>query len=241
MYKHLIFIVFILIVSCSPREERQPLKTLNVKSEGSLAVEPDMASFSLRASCVDRDIKAAKRCLVETTNTLNKQLKEIGIPSEDLASTALNMEKQYTWNRNSRVFEGYNVSTELFIKVTNIRLLEKLYTQLIENPKISLYGLSYGHSQMDSLKDEAYSQALKNAGRTANKIASGLPGDIHLDILQVGNVKFQSSAPSSRYGGAVEEIQTEARDMMANSAPIAINNGMINVKATLYVEYLLTD
>lgn len=226
--------ILLVLLSCSNsntlKEENNKYKTIMLKTEGFIETVPDMASFSIRLECLDKNIKVSKQCLIGKSNELMQKLLRYGIDSNDILTTTVSLYKSYEWNRNTRTFIGYQASTSLNVRVKNLDNLDIVYTDLIDNQNLSLGGLTYSHSKLDSLKNEAYLEALSNANKTAEVILSELP-EKKKEVIKISNVKISSTEFKREYAA------TEAEDDIYES--INISYGAISVNASLYVEYLI--
>ena len=226
----------ILLMGCQNNapNERLKFKTIMVKSYGQIETLPDQAAFHINLNCLENSVKLSKKCLVDKSNELNSQLISFGINKDDILTTSVNMTKSYTWAKNTRVFQGYNSSTMMFVTVRDIDKLDEIYSELLENRNLDLGGLSYSHSKIDSLKNEAYVDALKKANILTDKLLIELP-ESDKEILKIGNVEISTSLPeSNRPKDAINEemIETSAQNQSIN-----ISKGTVIVNSTLYVEY----
>lgn len=210
-------------------------KTIMIESQGKVEILPDEATFYINLSCLDKAITTSKQCLVDKSNKLIDQLKAFGIKKEDIQTTSVDLQKSYTWTNNSQVFEGYRSTTVVHVKMRNINKLDEVYTALLDNQNLELSGLSYSHSQMDSLKNEAYVLALRKSGVLADKLLAELP-EKNKEILKIGNVQISSTSPQPLMMANAEK-RMESQSFDAGS--VAISKGMIEVNATLYVEYMI--
>jgi uncharacterized protein YggE len=145
------------------------------------------------------------------------------------------MNKSYAWRNNSSVFEGYRSSTTVFVTVRNIEKLDEIYTELLENRNLDLGGLSYSHSRLDSLKNEAYVNALEKSGILTDILLGKLP-ESKKEILKIGNVEISASMPEANESKYEAEFDMEEVAVSKNKS-IAISKGTVRVTATLFVEY----
>lgn len=223
----------LLLVSCqnSSTVEHSKFKTIMIKSVGEVETLPDMATFHIDLNCLDKSIKTSKKCLVDKSNELHNKLQSLGISKDDILTTSVDMNKSYTWRSNSRIFE----STTIFITVRDIEKLDEIYTELLENRNLDLGGLNYTHSRIDSLKNEAYINALEKSGILTDRLLEKLP-ESKKEILKIGNIEISTSLPEtkeSRFGEDYEMVVTED----SKNKSIVISKGTVRVTATLYVEY----
>lgn len=206
-----------------------------LKSFGEVETLPNMATFYINLDCLDKSIKASKKCLVDKSNELHQKVQSFGIQEEDILTTSVTMDKSYRWTNSSRVFEGYRSSTTMFITVRDIDKLDDIYTELLGNRNLELGGLSYSHSQLDSLKNEAYVIALEKSGILSDKLLLQIP-ETKKEILKIGNIEITASSPNAIQ--AENDVEYEmTQSISVRNKSIAISKGTIKVTATLYVEY----
>jgi len=223
-----------LMISCQRSTGPDPsFKTIMIRSVGEVETVPDEATFHISLNCLEPSVKAAKNCLVAKSNELIDKLRSLGIQKDDILTTSVNLDRSYTWRNNSNVFEGYRSSTSIIVTIKNMESLDEVYTELLENRNLELGGLSYSHSKIDSLENEAYAQALKKSGVLADKLLTTLPED-KKEVLKIGNVEITSSVPEGR--GAAKTVAME-QDGMAGNQFMRINTGTVKINATLFVEY----
>lgn len=230
-----IMLTVLVLVGCQDNSSQGNFKTIMIRSAGEVETLPDMASFQINLSCLKKTISDAKTCLVDKSESLHAQLLDFGIAEKDILTSSVNMNKSYTYERSSRVFQGYQGSTRISIKIRDLDQLDEIYSALLENANLELSGLNYTHSKMDSLRNEAHANALKNAGMTADRLLAELP-ESKKEVLKLGNVQISSSVPkanAARFATADFESNATA------SNQIVISKGTITVNATLFVEYLI--
>lgn len=222
------------IIGCQRTVSGDPsFKTIMIKSVGEIETVPDQATFNVNLDCLDRSVKASKDCLVLKSNELIKKLQSFGVKKEDILTTSVTLDKSYSWRNNSNVFEGYRSATSVIVTVKNIEMLDEIYTELLENRNLELGGLSYEHSKIDSLKNEAYVRALKKSEILADKLLEKLPEN-DKEVLKIGNVEINASLPKTR-GWLSDGVAAEVAPVANQS--IGINTGTVKIDATLYVEY----
>lgn len=237
MRKLIGIICFFTLVSCQSDEivQTQKFKTLMLKSVGEVETLPDMATFRISLECLDRSIHASKECLVEKSNELHGKLESFGIKKDDILTTSVRLNKSYTWRNNARVFEGYKSATTINVTVRSIEKLDEIYTDLLDNRNLDLGGLNYSHTKLDSLKNEAYINALEKSEILADRLLDKLP-ESQKEVLKIGNVEISASMP--QYVESNAEVIVEREEMIdSQHRSISIGKGTVNVKATLFVEY----
>ena len=236
--KYIIIIFSIItLVSCQKKtDNNSKFKTIMIKSFGNVETLPDIATFYISLSCMDKSVAESKECLVNKTNELTSKLTSFKIPSKDILTTSININKSYTWKNNSRVFEGYKSNTTVHVTLKKIELLDDVYTDLIGNKNITINGLQYSSSKIDSLQNEAYVNALKKSEILADKLLENLP-EKRKEVLKIGNIQISSSSPSSIEVDKNSNLRTSLEYKLKANKTISISNGAIKTNAILYVEY----
>ena len=104
--KRLFCLVLVLVITgCTNRDSMNstPFKTIMIKADSELETPPDVAAFSIQLKCLRSSTKASKTCLADQSQELKEQLLSYGIEENDLLTTSVNMNKQYSWRNNSRL------------------------------------------------------------------------------------------------------------------------------------------
>ncbi|MBS9463744.1 SIMPL domain-containing protein [Flagellimonas sp. 389] len=216
--------------------EPSKFKTIMIKSFGEVETPPDMATFHIDLSCLNKSIQTSKKCLVDKSNILHDRLLGFGIEKNDILTTSVAMNKSYTWRNNSNIFEGYRSSTSVFITVRNIEKLSEIYTELLENRNLDLGGLSYSHSKIDSLENAAYVKALEKSKILADRLLQELP-ESKKEILKIGNVEISGSMLEKNIFQPENEFGMAQQPNVLQEKSIAISKGILKMSATLYAEY----
>jgi uncharacterized protein YggE len=212
-------------------------KTMILSSSGEISTLPNEASITLNLQCMDKDIQQSKQCLLEKSEALNNLFKSYKIAPEDILTTSINQSKEYGWQNNSSVFQGYRSAVTISLKVRRLAILEELYPALLTNENVTIGNLAYSHSKLDSLSHEAYQKALTNANTLADKLVKkmGLSGK---EILRIANVVLPTVQEVNAASAVVRPESGMATDAAANSR-ITLNYGNVYLSRTLHVEYKL--
>ncbi|GAA4305260.1 hypothetical protein GCM10023183_19280 [Nibribacter koreensis] len=207
-----------------------------LSSSGEITTLPDEASLTLHLQCLDKDIKQSKQCLLEKSEALNTLFKTYKIAPEDILTTSINQSKEYGWQNNSNVFQGFRSSITMSLKVRRLAVLEELYPALLTNENVTIGNLAYSHSKLDSLSHEAYQKALANANALADKLVQKMDFS-DKEILSIANVELPAREEARGGAVAVQAESNMAAD--ASSNRITLNYGNVYLTRTLHVEYRL--
>jgi uncharacterized protein YggE len=226
----MLLLVVLLLFGCNTKDD---YKTILLKTTGYVETLPNEASILVQINCIDKNIEQAKNCLIEKASKLNTVLSNCGIQKQDILTTGINLNKSYVWRNNSNVFNGFNASTSMNIKIHDLNLLDNLYTKLLSNEQLTISSLSYSHNKIDSLNEIAYVKALENANRIADKILTQVPEKNKI-ITKVSNIEISESD---------NEIDNETKYKVAleYNAPgksnMEVNIGNMIVEQQLFVEF----
>ena len=231
-------IIALIFQSCNSGNqpvEKSGIKTMLIKSNGEVSVQPDEAMIIIHLECINKNIKIAKECLIDKSEKLNKSILDFGIKQEDILTTSINQSKEYRWINNSSIFVGYKSSMTTKLTIRDLKILEELYTELLLNENISVGNLSYSHSNIDSLNNVAYQKALENANNIADQLLLKMK-ESEKEIIRIGNMNLPSVQDNSVYGYD-KTANFEIKELGADKSRIRINSGTMYANKTLIVEY----
>ena len=236
-YAIFLFTVGFLVAHFANAQNTNNARTLHLKATGKVEVAPDKATFSINLECLEQSPIGSKNCLSEKSHKLHKGLREMGIEKEDIKTTSVNMYKSYKYEKGTRIFEGYKSSTTIIVTIRNLDILDEVYGKLLKNKDLTLNGLSYSHSDMETLKIKAHVLALRNANALADALLKELDVQ-HKEVITIGNVSYKTSVPRPLQK-TVETLMVADRNGSDSDQTIAISKGLITVYASLQVEYLI--
>jgi hypothetical protein len=176
MNKIILFgIVFsMMVLPATAMAENIPSPHLSVIGQGTVTVEPNMATFTVAISSKQRTAVEAKENADKAVGNLLSSLMADGIEKADIQSANLSIYPQYTYPKNGkRILSGYQGSRNVTITVNH---LDKLNTYL--NTALN-DGMNQVQNMVFSVKDKvkyralAREKAVKNAKDKAASLAKG--------------------------------------------------------------------
>ena len=228
MNRLILILIVISLIGCDTKDN---FKTIILKTSGYVEIKPDEANILIQLSCVDKNIMTAKDCLIEKSDKLNTSLTKYGIQEQDILTTRVDLNKDFIWRNNSNIFNGYKASTSMNVKVRDLKILEDLYPELFSNQQLTIGGLTYQHSKIDSLNEIAYLRALENANKLADKIISTLPEKNKM-ITQISNIEISKS--DNNYKAEFKRLEANYE---LDKSKMTINVGNMIAEQQLYVEF----
>jgi uncharacterized protein YggE len=228
MNRLILFLSVLIVTGCQSKND---IKTIVLKTDGYVEAAPDEAGIVLNLNCVDKRIENAKSCLIDKTANLNNDLIVSGILKEDILTTGVALAKDYIWVNNSNVFNGYNASTSVNVRVRNLKVLDELYTKLLDNEQLTIGSLTYYHSKIDSLNEVAYLKALDKAGTIADMILTRIP-EKNKSIIKISNIEM-----TEKDDGPVLQYRKFEEAAASDQGTMIVNTGNIKVEQHLFVEF----
>ncbi len=204
-----------------------------IKSNGELAIKPDEANITIYLECIDKNIGNSKACLVQKSGELNKLVLGHGVKQDDILTTSIEQTKEYNWENNSNEFIGYKSAITTQLHIRDLKVLERLYTELLTNENIRVGNLTYMHSKIDSLNNVAYQKALENANILADQLLVKM-NESGKEILRVGNMDLPAASDDYE---VKSDYKAKALEANVSKDNVGISNGTMYINKGLVVEY----
>jgi len=228
----------LLFTSCIPQEttpRHSTAKKMYISATGLVDISPNMASFNVTVTALNKDIKKAREQLAKGTQTLHHLLETHGIEAKQVVSDRISLRKHSEYQYNKYVFVGYRAQVSNHIIVKDLTQLEALYSACLVQEDFSISGLNYGHSAADSLQRQAYSNALDKAHSLADNLLNKLPENKRT-VIRISNDKLPST--SEPYLEAEANARYNATSDALAKGP-KVHFGEVQYSETLYIEYAI--
>ncbi|HEX7381911.1 MAG TPA: SIMPL domain-containing protein [Nevskiaceae bacterium] len=99
---------------------------ITVEGHGEVRVAPDEARLSMTAQYTDKDLDAAQGRVNAMVNAFSAKAKALGIPANDLSTAAYSVTSEYSYPKEGRKFEGYQVSRGIQLTIRDLANLGPL-------------------------------------------------------------------------------------------------------------------
>ena len=232
--KKFIYIIFALsLIGCGNSEYKKSV-LLNISASGDIEVIPDIASITVNVSCLDKNLNNSNTCTKKRIKKLFKLFEQHKILTKDYHSSRVNLTKEYTWRKNSQVFAGYKSSSTINVLFRDLENMSKTLTKTMLMKNIDISNLNYSHSNIDSLANDAYLEAMNNSNRLVNKIKDKLKGQ-SVEIIEISNTSNEFSSIESK-GYEADSYRSKAVRKNEIST-IQINPGSLKLIKNIYVLY----
>ena len=206
--------------------------TVNINASGEIIVQPDMATFNVTAGCVNQNIEQAKSCVKNQLVKLIDILKTAEVAPEDIQSQRVELRKEHRWQNNTQVFKGYRASISTMVTLRDLNQLNRTFDQLLVQKDLNVSGLSYSHSKVEDLTNDAYLKALENAKLLVDKLRRNVGGkSVKLLTISNNNDRMAPLTPAV----------FESRAMAAAPKELDLSIGTIKIIKNLNVQYLIQN
>lgn len=203
----------------------------SVTGESEITAVPDEAQISLGIDAYQDTIAAAQDQANTTINSLQEELKKLGVKDEDLKTQNYSINPEYDYTDAERQLIGYRVSTSLRVKFhdfTNLGQAIDLATQLGAN---QIGGISFTLStdQEKQLQKQARQEAIEQAKENARELSS-LSGIRLGRIVDIQEGRGNTAQPNYRQFDMAAAALEEA-------APTQIEPGSSSYNYTVTLSY----
>jgi len=221
MSKIKIFLVSLFIViSVSSFAQSEISRTIAVQGYGQVSVKPDIANISFNLSSTNTNFKKAISKLNSKVNSLSKALKRVGIPQKDIHSSNYNINKEFKHNYKTgeKTFLGYRVSHTITLQVSSdTKSVNKVFGAIIKSLDDVELNLSFGIKNPEESKDLMIANAIKDAKKKANVMASASG----VELGRIISINY-NTAPSYPRGN--NNYMSLSKGIAVESAPVMVDN-----------------
>lgn len=185
-------------------EQAQPLATeapktttITVRGSGVVTAKPDTIKMSVGVTVFDKTVKTAQDKAASITDSMVGKIKAAGVADADYRTGQYNVEPvmDYAAEKGGApsqtpTLTGFRVTYILDITLRDTTKAPALIDDLVAAGANTVYGLTYTFNDQDSLSQQAYDAAVKDARARATKLAA-------LSNLTLGHVLSVSDASAN--------------------------------------------
>lgn len=221
-------------------QELKPIRSITVTGQAERKVVPDEAHVTVNVSALAATVQAAKADHDAKLKKVIAIAKAEGVDEAQIKTQSSNVQPQYTYDNNKRVFKGYQVATGLDITVKKTEILGSLVEKLtgagLENKSANewqgLVNVNYTLSNPDKIRDEMATAAIENARSKAERMANAAGASLGA-VYQVS----EGNAPSFNYPRPVPMMaMAKAGGMAADAVTPPAGEQEVNASVTVTYE-----
>ncbi|RYD78607.1 MAG: DUF541 domain-containing protein [Sphingobacteriales bacterium] len=234
--KYIFFIAVLGFLSCSSADTQKTEK-IRVTGEGKIRVKPDLVILTLSVAFTESKMVDAVRKTQETVDSVVDILKRFAQSNDDIKTSSISANKEYTYNGRANVFAGFQATQSIDFVLKDIDKFTALTGNVLETKISSISNIQFGHSKADSLFREADLLAYDDALKSANKLCS------RADV-KLGKLIFMTNASDNNgydYNGysSGESINTYSKAYGGRG--FKISPEVLEFKRTLVSEYAIAN
>lgn len=145
--------------------------TFNVSGEGVAEAKPDIVTITVGIESRGNTVKSAQDQINAVINKVSAAIKELGVEQKDIRTQNYNINPTYDFQSGTQRITGYTASTNLFIKVRNIDLVNQVIDQATANGANQVGGISFEVDDKSMAENEARQKAVAVAKKKAEDAA----------------------------------------------------------------------
>ncbi|MGD9714019.1 MAG: SIMPL domain-containing protein [Thermomicrobiales bacterium] len=237
MAKLLLLLAFALSSFVSPQAlaAQQPgpaplANTIHTSAEGTFEAAPDTAVIQFHISSQEAAPKLAYERAQRQAQTLRDIMKANGIDPASAELGFFSIQPVYDWKQPKRKIVGYQVSTNVSLKVKDFTKIGPLVQQLGEQEFAETVNLSYMLDDMEAAKLKAVEKAFQRARSEAAAVAK--IGGKSLGDLVHASVDASTPGPIVPMMMKTMQARAEAADMAPPVAEFSPSNITVHARVS---------
>ena len=150
------------------------LSVLSVSGEAKLMVMPDITVINIDINSINLDYSLAIKDLQKKTDDLKSFLKSKGITTKYFKSENFQVDKQYSYDKGTRKYEGYNAKLFIRLEFLNNNDLANMIINAIGSSNVDAeinINFEISSTKQDSINDRLIEASIKDAKIKATLIA----------------------------------------------------------------------
>ena len=145
---------------------------ITVTGTGEIQVPADMAVVSLGVTATDKDVLKAQKQANQAIADIREALLDLGIKEEDINTDYINIYARYDYSEGAEVLAGYNASSTLAIRVTDMEQVGEVIDTAFGAGANTLNGINFSATDTEEAKAKALEAAVKDARKKAEVLAA---------------------------------------------------------------------
>jgi uncharacterized protein YggE len=255
MKKSLVIVILLLMSGMSVLAQDK-LSTITVNGTAEVFVVPDIITFSLGVTTLDKDLPTAKRQNDEIISKVLNLTKKYSVSPQDVQTDLISVQKEYEYVKDKdnklldedgdeigkKVFKGFQISQTITIKLKDLAKFEEFFSEVLNSGITRVNSVKFETSKLREFKDKARTLAMKAAQEKATAMAGAIGQSIGKAIsVTEGNTIDRG------YTRIDSNISREIIDSLPSGTSFselltseAFAPGAIKVEATVTVSFILS-
>ena len=206
--KKLLFLCFFLLSMTAFSQEQFPGPVVTVIGKGIVNVVPDEVVINARIEHTGESAAIVKQKNDKVVNQVLDFLKKKGIPSKNIQTEYLNLNKNYDYNTKEY---SYSANQAISIQLDDLERYEEIISGLLQSGLNRIDGIEFRTSRRAELESEARKEAMLDAREKARELATAVGQSIGkaVSINEMGNNRqpvFRTMSMESKDSSAEQTI-----------------------------------
>ncbi|HEV7644376.1 MAG TPA: SIMPL domain-containing protein [Pyrinomonadaceae bacterium] len=243
-------LVFVALTITVYSQEIDKMPSVTVTGTSEILIAPDEAVFSLDVTKRDKDLQIAKRQSDDAISKMLDLAKRFGVEPKNVKTDYISVAMKYTSIRDpknriydedgdeigKRVFQGYEVSTTITVRLTDIKRVEEFFGEALKTGITEVNSVKFETSTPRVHRDTARDMAMK----AAKEKAAALAGSIGQTIGKAIKISEVSGNPTYGYAANISANSNSAITTGSFTTDVTtFSPGAIKVEAQVSVTFLL--
>ncbi len=149
--------------------------TITVSGEGTIQISPDIAELSFGVTTgVQTTAKIASDKVATDMQKILTAVKAAGVLEKDITTESFQLNPSYDWTDGRQRLRGYEATQSLRVKVRDLPKVGDVLTAATDNGANQAGGVQFTLDNPEGKKDEARTEAITNAKKKAEALATQL-------------------------------------------------------------------
>jgi len=220
-------------------------ETIKVQGNGEIKIVPEVASISYDITTKHKDSKKAQESNNTEANRIDKFLKnDYKIDEKDMATQGYQVNPEYDWSDNKRLFKGFIVVHSRSVLIRNTKdagkILDELYSAVsTEQKTVNIHGINYLTLKKQQYEKECIGLAMDDARAKAEVMAKSAKRTIK-KVLRITDSGYQWQNPpgpvpmmNGRGGGMMAAMSLEK----SADSSVPVSSGEMTIATSVHVEF----
>ncbi len=193
---------------------------------------PDIATISAGVTSEAPTAVEAMRKNAAEMDAVVRKIKALGIKSEDIQTTGINLNARYDYDRDTQkqVFRGYSASNRVSVILRKVAETGSVLDTLVAAGATDIGGPQFSIDDDTSAKAQARKAAMERARGQAMEYA-GWAGYTGIRLLEVSE---------SISGNEPMPMMRQSMDAVASAPPTPVEPGLVGTGVNVTVKYEMT-
>lgn len=207
---------------------QENIPMVSVTGEGTVKVVPDEVLIKARVEHSGDSASVVKDQNEKVVNTILKFLKSEGIPSKNIQTEYLRLDKQKNYDTKEYYFAA---NQAISIKLDDLKNYEKIMSGLMESGLNRIDGIEFQSSEKKALEAKARKEAMLDAKDKASQLASAIG-------QKIGQAQMISEMGTNHFQPVQRMAQMKAFDSTAEQT---IAPGEMKITVKVNVGFILSQ